>query len=223
MTAATNMRGRADVDAVRQAPALRDPHSVARLLRLEVARGTSRSARVVRVLCPWHSESSPSCNLEQKGGYLVAHCQACKGGGDVLSLLAAVEGLDAKAQFPAVLERAAELAGVELQPRSGPRLVRKPRMPGDDLREARLEVGKLRREVDHLRGLLEEVAVERIMERGIWRGMLDGAHEALEEARILAAPLRSAAEDLAIDAASCGRAGDGALVWDLEGAGGGSR
>jgi CHC2 zinc finger len=171
-----------DVAALLRSSGLRDPHGVARALRLEVAKGTSSSARTIRVLCPWHSERSASCGLTVRDGRLVAHCQACKQGGDVLSLIAAVEGLDPRRDFRACVARAAEIAGVELEERSG-RAPRQPPPPPktveEKLREARVEVSTLRRELDHVREVLHDEAAQTKAERIVMLGALERIVDAL--------------------------------------------
>lgn len=98
------------------------PLDVARLLGLRVSR-RSRADRAV-VSCPWHSpDRSPSCAIALRAGRVVAYCHACHEGGDLLALVAAVRGLDTRADFGAVVREAAELLGVRddgQQQRSGP-------------------------------------------------------------------------------------------------------
>lgn len=175
-----------DVDAIRRAPAFRDPHGVARLLGLQVAKGTSARSRVVRVLCPWHSDRSPSCDLTLRDGSVVGYCRSCSQGGDVLSLIAAVEGLDPRRDFRAVVTRAAELAGVEIQDDRRPAQPRPPprdplQVAREELREARREASSLRRQVAELQALLEDVAAERIIEWGLRRALYQGACDVIAE------------------------------------------
>jgi hypothetical protein len=108
------MGDRSAVDAVRAR--LADPHHVVRLLGLDVAPRTSTRARTIFVSCPWHSERTASCALTTGDRGLVARCHGCSAGGDVLALVAAVEGLDVRADFSRVLARAAELANVTASP-----------------------------------------------------------------------------------------------------------
>lgn len=73
-------------------------------------RSSQRQAGGYIIRCPWHQERTPSCSVQNRGGVLVAHCFACDGGGDVLSLVAQVHGFDIKTDFQRVLVAAAELA-----------------------------------------------------------------------------------------------------------------
>lgn len=63
------------------------------------------------IRCPWHDERTPSCSVQSKAGVIVAQCFGCQRSGSVLDLVAAVERLDTGRDFPAVVRRAAELAG----------------------------------------------------------------------------------------------------------------
>ncbi len=79
---------------------------------LGLLKGAGKQSRGYIVCCPWHHEKTPSCSVRLKDGVLVAHCFACGGGGDVLGLVAAVRGLDLRAQFKQVLAEAAEIGGL---------------------------------------------------------------------------------------------------------------
>jgi DNA primase len=65
-------------------------------------------------LCPFHSEKSPSFSVNPELG--IYKCFGCGEGGDVISFLQKVEGLD----FRGALELAAEKAGVELVETTSP-------------------------------------------------------------------------------------------------------
>ena len=111
---------RGAIDAIKAT--LCDPRDFA--TRTELDRGARPApGGGIYVLCPWHAEKSGSCHLSTSRGALVAYCHGCGAGGDVLSLVAAVEGLDIEADFPAVLEAAGELARVDVSrpPRVAPR------------------------------------------------------------------------------------------------------
>ena len=59
-------------------------------------------------LCPFHSEKTPSFSVSQERQ--TYHCFGCNRGGDVISFVMEIEGLD----FPSTLEMLAERVGVEL-------------------------------------------------------------------------------------------------------------
>lgn len=89
---------------------LADPRDLAALLGLD--EGAKRQADGVTVLCPWHEERSPSCSITTgSDGTVRVHCFGCDAGGDALSLIAQVNGLDLRTDFKRVLIEAAELAG----------------------------------------------------------------------------------------------------------------
>ncbi len=107
-----------DVRDVRDA--LCDPRGLCDALGLlDGPRSWSRQARGVLVRCPWHEERTPSCSVFVGGdGTVAVKCHGCGASGDALSLVAAVRGLDLRADFGAVLEECAYLAGVRLTPSS---------------------------------------------------------------------------------------------------------
>jgi hypothetical protein len=86
-----------------------DVRAVLEALRLLDGAQRERAGFIIR--CPWHNERTPSCSVQVKGGVVLAHCFACDRNGSVLDLVAAIEGLDTARDFPAVVRRAAELAG----------------------------------------------------------------------------------------------------------------
>lgn len=92
-----------------------------------------RQAGGVIVRCPWHDEKSASCSVRvAKDGTIAAKCHGCGIGGDALSLIAAVHKLDIKADFRAVLEEAARLAGRTLDDPTPPPISRPPPPPERD-------------------------------------------------------------------------------------------
>lgn len=102
-----------------------DPREVAARLNLEA----KRCGTAVFVLCPMHGERSPSCHLRRsESGILTAHCFSCGFGSDVLGLIAAVRGLDTRAEFTAVIAEACLLAGLA-PPEPRGRTDRRPRAP----------------------------------------------------------------------------------------------
>ena len=57
-----------------------------------------------RVRCPWHDERTGSCSRERRpDGTIRVRCFGCRASGDVLSLVAAVHGLDVRRDFVRVL------------------------------------------------------------------------------------------------------------------------
>lgn len=98
-----------------------DPDTIKRLLAdpakaLDVLGLRDRARRQGRgfvLLCPWHEERTPSCSVTPgPDGTLRAHCFGCGGGGDVISLAAAVLGLDALADFRRLLVELAARCGI---------------------------------------------------------------------------------------------------------------
>lgn len=92
---------------------LDDPSRVVAALGL--GRGARRQARGWIVACPAHEDKNPSCSIRVgRDGTLQCKCQACGFSADVLGLIAAVHGLDPRREFKRVLERAGEIAGLDL-------------------------------------------------------------------------------------------------------------
>lgn len=98
-----------------------DPDTIKRVLAdpataLDVLGLRDRARRQGRgfvLLCPWHEERRPSCSVTPgPDGTLRAHCFGCGGGGDVISLAAAVLGLDVRADFPRLLSELAARCGL---------------------------------------------------------------------------------------------------------------
>ena len=114
-------RDRSDVDRVRRASIMCDPVELARVLGLlGQGRKVQRTTDGVSVLCPWHSDTNhPACHIRRApDGTVAVHCFTCDAKGDALSLVAAVRGLDVRSQFREVLEHAAHVAGVYIEPAS---------------------------------------------------------------------------------------------------------
>jgi hypothetical protein len=85
------------------------------LTALELVHGPrdfQRQGSGVLIRCPAHEEQTPSCSVRVgPDGTIAAKCHACGWSGDALTLIAIARGLDVKADFRAVLEQAAEIAG----------------------------------------------------------------------------------------------------------------
>lgn len=112
---------RVDKDAVL---AQLTPEAVAQQYQI-VGRWFGRWMRAKR--CPMATHNTDAFGLSRDGKW---HCHACdEGGGDLLSLVAAFEGLDCRADFPAVLEVAAAIAGVDVEEDFGAPAARKPAPP----------------------------------------------------------------------------------------------
>ena len=95
-------------DTVAQAWASRGPFGACDLLSVRY----ERNGRSAVIACLWHADKSPSCTVAiGPGGTLRFHCFACSQSWDVFSAVAERDGLDATADFPKVLSRAAELVG----------------------------------------------------------------------------------------------------------------
>jgi hypothetical protein len=94
---------------------LTDPKAVTNRLGLK----SRRSSRGVQILCPVHGEKNPSCSvIRGREGTLQVTCFSCKWTGDVLALVAAVNGLDLRSDFREVLATTAELAGMHDEARA---------------------------------------------------------------------------------------------------------
>lgn len=104
---------RDDVSAVKEA--LADPWRVVRALGLE--KGAQRQGgRGVTVCCPAHGDRTPSCSVTRgPDGTVRVRCFGCDLAGDVFTIVAAARGLDVRADFRAVLQEAADVAGVALE------------------------------------------------------------------------------------------------------------
>ncbi len=116
------MSKRLDEAKQRVRAALRDPVALAAALGL--AGRAEGSAFLCH--CPWHDEKTPSCRLSLGPDDTVrVKCFGCNHGDDGLGLVARVKGLDIKTDFPAVLEAAAAIAGVQLDGSAPPPARRK--------------------------------------------------------------------------------------------------
>jgi DNA primase len=105
------MRRADDARSIRRL--LVDPRRV--LTELGLLKGALAQPHGYTVRCPAHGDSTPSCSVTVGAdGTIRVRCFGCDLSGDVLTLIAAVEGLDLQGDFRAVLVRASELAGYDL-------------------------------------------------------------------------------------------------------------
>lgn len=100
-----------DVRTLRES--LSDPRALVEALGLaDGHRSIVRHGSGVLVRCPWHADRTPSCSVRVGGdGTIAVRCHACGACGDVLSLIAATNGLDVRRDFREVLRIGAEIAG----------------------------------------------------------------------------------------------------------------
>ncbi len=81
--------------------------------RLGLAKGATRQPSGVMILCPAHSERSPSCSVTRgRDGTIRFKCHGCQATGDLLTLVATVHDLDLRSDFKAVLLEAAQMGGL---------------------------------------------------------------------------------------------------------------
>lgn len=105
-----------DVDTLHR---VTTPLGAARALGLRAAPGTP--AHAPRVLCPAHDDFRPSCTITVKQARIVWYCHACHEGGDLVTLAAAVWGLDHRRQFRAIVDRLGVLLGASIDARPNDR------------------------------------------------------------------------------------------------------
>jgi DNA primase len=112
--------------------------------------GAIRQPQGLTVRCPAHGDRTPSCSVTVGDDRTIrVRCFGCDLVGDVLSLVAAVERLDVRADFRAVLERAAEIVGYDMgrpTPRRAPPApvpVPVPRIDFDAVARPILTLGRL--------------------------------------------------------------------------------
>lgn len=65
--------------------------------------------------CPWGAHSRPKLEVTERDGAGVAMCRACDRGGSVFDVAAGVLGLDARKDFPAVVQAVADAVGYVLR------------------------------------------------------------------------------------------------------------
>ena len=91
------------------------------MLALGLAKGATRQRGGMVIKCPEpnHRDSTPSCSVRLgRDGTIACRCHGCGWSGDALTLVAVALGLDMDRDFRDVLEEAAAIAGVRLEPRA---------------------------------------------------------------------------------------------------------
>lgn len=84
---------------------------------LSLQRGAKRQPGGWLVLCPAHSDSTPSCSISLGDDETTrVRCFGCDLAGDALVVVAAKLGLDAKSDFARVLVEAGRVCGVDVPP-----------------------------------------------------------------------------------------------------------
>jgi DNA primase len=118
-------------DVVSLRRALSNPAGLAQALGLPM----KRQARGVVVCCPWHDEKTPSCSITVRGdGTIGVRCFGCQHTADALSLIAEVNGLDARRDFARVVEIATGIAGGSyMAPERAPRVQVEPPRLADEI------------------------------------------------------------------------------------------
>lgn len=118
---------RLHVDTIRER--LDDPAELCDRLGVDLD-GSQRQGTGLLVRCPSHGDRTPSCSITiGNDGTIRVRCFGCDLSGDVFNLIAAVEGVSVRSDFPRVLRRAAELAGVWLDDVATPLPSPRPRRP----------------------------------------------------------------------------------------------
>ena len=97
-----------------------------------------------RFACPIHGGKGPNVGLHVHDGRLLWSCfSGCASGGDALTLIAAVHGLDVRADFAAVVREAASIAGVAVSVAAPPTRFQRRDVPeAPEVVAARLEAAE---------------------------------------------------------------------------------
>lgn len=99
--------GRPRLDAAQIKASLGDVAAVIAALRLTEGAKPQTGGLVIR--CPFHDDRNASCSVVSYPNGIGVKCHACGAKGDVLALIAKVNGLDPRADFARVLQLGAEL------------------------------------------------------------------------------------------------------------------
>lgn len=102
-----------NVEAVHAAASSLGALGFVELVGLSPARGSNTGR--ARCLCPVHADRHPSCDVAVRNGRIMWLCRSCAARGDTIGFIAAIERLDARADFRRVLEVASSLLGVTLE------------------------------------------------------------------------------------------------------------
>lgn len=79
-----------------------------------------QTGRNLHIACPWHSEHTPSCSVSRgPDGTVRVKCFSCHATGDALTLVAHINGLDARRDFLDVVDLACDLVNVQRPERKG--------------------------------------------------------------------------------------------------------
>ena len=110
---------------------LTNVREVCRALDLDEAARPQHAGLLIR--CLWHADRTPSCSVRLgPDGTVAVKCHGCGASGDVLHLVAAALGLDISSDFPEVMRRASELAGLSVDAAAPRRPVPAPRSTTPD-------------------------------------------------------------------------------------------
>lgn len=110
-----------DAASLREEIARRGIPWLLQVLRLDGS-AKREGAESYKVLCPWHGEDRPSCQVRLKDDAVQAHCFSCGQTGTALDLWAAVDGLTLPAQLDALTRRVARELGLEHATTAAPAL-----------------------------------------------------------------------------------------------------
>lgn len=151
-----------DARAVRAA--LTDAHALCSALGLLAGHRRAPGGVVIKCPDPRHSDRTPSCSVRRgPDGTLAARCFSCGWSGDALTLVAVARGLDLRADFSAVVELAADLAGgvfVAGETLAGPLVVAPPSYPPAHEVERLWDTAELVAHDERARGYLAGRAIE---------------------------------------------------------------
>ena len=94
--------------------ALKSPDVLRAYCRAALGAG-KQVGRLMFYPCPWGAHSRPKLEVSERDGVGVAMCRACDRGGTVYDVAAGVLGVDARKDFPAVVQAVADAVGYVLR------------------------------------------------------------------------------------------------------------